>query len=242
MQPLTLRIASYNIRKAMGTDRKRDPARILRVISDIGADIVALQEVDLRLPPRLPVFKAKEIEVKSGLRPLEFDPNTPSLGWHGNALLIHPKFTVHDQGFLHLPGLEPRGLVWAELKHGLHHFRIVGVHLGLLRASRRRQLSAMLQTWPEDRIPTLIAGDFNERSLGVGLGRLSRRFTIADGGPSYHARYPMFALDRMAFTPSFLPKSLAVFHNAETAFASDHLPLVADMMLAPVKSPPDAPL
>lgn len=238
MTPFPLRIASYNIRKAMGTDRKRDPARILRIVKDMAPDIIALQEVDLRLPPRLPVFVADQIEAQCGLRPIEFESETPSLGWHGNAILLHPKFEVTAHGHLNLPGLEPRGLVWVEVRSGAAAFRMVGVHLGLLRASRRRQLSALLQTWPQEGdLPTLIAGDFNERSLAVGLGRLSRRFEIRDGGPSYHARHPIFALDRVAFTRSFTLRDISVFKNHETALASDHLPLVATLDLNPALLP-----
>ena len=56
LSPDLLRVTSYNIRKAVGTDRRRDPARILRVIAETGAEIVLLQEADLRLPPRRPVL------------------------------------------------------------------------------------------------------------------------------------------------------------------------------------------
>jgi endonuclease/exonuclease/phosphatase family metal-dependent hydrolase len=43
--PGTFKVASYNIHKGVGTDRKRDPARILRVLQEVDADIVCLQEV-----------------------------------------------------------------------------------------------------------------------------------------------------------------------------------------------------
>ena len=41
-----MRVATYNIHRAIGADRKRDPARIARVIAALRADIVGLQEVD----------------------------------------------------------------------------------------------------------------------------------------------------------------------------------------------------
>jgi endonuclease/exonuclease/phosphatase family metal-dependent hydrolase len=41
MNTKTIRVASYNIRKAIGTDRRRSPERILAVLSEIGADIIA---------------------------------------------------------------------------------------------------------------------------------------------------------------------------------------------------------
>ncbi len=49
---MSLTVATFNIRKAIGTDRRRDPARILRVLDEIGADVVALQEADKRVGTR----------------------------------------------------------------------------------------------------------------------------------------------------------------------------------------------
>ena len=41
----TLKVATWNIHGAVGTDRRYAPARIVDVLGEIGADIVALQEV-----------------------------------------------------------------------------------------------------------------------------------------------------------------------------------------------------
>jgi endonuclease/exonuclease/phosphatase family metal-dependent hydrolase len=41
-----LSVASYNIHQAMDTDGKRDRRRILRVLRDLNADIIGLQEVE----------------------------------------------------------------------------------------------------------------------------------------------------------------------------------------------------
>ena len=106
-----LRIASYNIRKAVGTDRRRDPDRILRVITETGAEVVLLQEADLRLPPRRPVLNSAAIRAATGLEPVGLDHGRVSLGWHGNAVLVAPgnKDTgvrLHDQR-----GRVPRGAI-----------------------------------------------------------------------------------------------------------------------------------
>src|SRR6187431_849000 len=45
-------VASYNMRKAIGTDRRRNPGRVLQVLEEIGADVVALQEADKRVGTR----------------------------------------------------------------------------------------------------------------------------------------------------------------------------------------------
>ena len=49
LRPGRLRLVSYNIRKALGTDRRRNPGRICNVIAAMEPDIVVLQEADLRL-------------------------------------------------------------------------------------------------------------------------------------------------------------------------------------------------
>ena len=42
----TLTIASYNVHRAIGSDRRIDPRRILAVLREIDADVLALQEVE----------------------------------------------------------------------------------------------------------------------------------------------------------------------------------------------------
>src|SRR5690606_36384091 len=53
---LTLTVASYNIHKAIGRDRKRDAERILTVLGELDADVIALQEADLRFGSRSAVL------------------------------------------------------------------------------------------------------------------------------------------------------------------------------------------
>lgn len=48
----TIRVASYNIRKAIGTDRRRVPERVIEVLNELDADIIALQEADRRFGVR----------------------------------------------------------------------------------------------------------------------------------------------------------------------------------------------
>ena len=43
--PTSIRIATYNIHRCRGMDRRVEPARIIEVLRDIDADVIALQEV-----------------------------------------------------------------------------------------------------------------------------------------------------------------------------------------------------
>jgi len=230
--PHQLRIASYNIRKALGTDRRRDPQRIMRVIAAMEADVVALQEADLRLPPRRPVFVAAELVERTGLMPVALDHDGPGLGWHGNILLARSDIEVIGSRRHDLPGLEPRGAVSAVLSRGGLRWRVLGAHLGLLRHSRRRQLSALMEQLAEvDPLPTVMLGDFNERSGVVGLGRLARHLRILPSGPTWHSRHPLFALDRIAVSTDITDARTLVWQSPEARRASDHLPLIVDLAL-----------
>ncbi len=232
MSGIRLRVATYNIRKAVGLDRRRDPERILRVIAALDADIVALQEADRRLPPREPVLDREALRSATGLRPVPFEHGRRSLGWHGNGLLVRDHVEVIGFDHHDLPGVEPRGAVQALLRIEGRQIRVFGVHLGLMRMARRAQLSALIRLMGEDEEhPTLIAGDFNERSLKVGLGRLAPRFTIVDAGPTFHARSPIFPLDRIAISREFSLIEARVIREAEAQLASDHLPMRAVLQL-----------
>lgn len=224
----SFRIASYNIRKALGTDRRRDPERIAAVIAALSVDVAVLQEADLRLGLRPAALPPSLIISHTGMIPLELARAPVSLGWHGIAILVRPSVRLVALHHLDLPGLEPRGAVIADLEMAGAAVRVVGLHLGLLRHSRRKQLSHLLQTLTTFPVcPTIIAGDFNEISVSVGLGRLDPQFTIHTPGRSFHARKPLVALDRFATNDRLLITEMGVMRTPMTALASDHLPIWA---------------
>ena len=109
---MELTFASYNIRKSIGLDRRRDPERILAILNEIGADVVALQEADRRFGQRPTTLPRQLLEehhwqiAPVALRPL-------SIGWHGNALLVRRGIDILDAQPLALPTLEPRGALRA---------------------------------------------------------------------------------------------------------------------------------
>jgi endonuclease/exonuclease/phosphatase family metal-dependent hydrolase len=225
-----LRLASYNIRKALGTDRRRDPRRILEVVARMRADVVVLQEADHRLGARPAAVPLGDIRERTGLAPVPIATSPVSLGWHGIAILVRGEVGVTTVRRIFLPGLEPRGAIAVDLDTHAGALRLVAVHLGLVRASRRRQLAAIAAAiGAEDPRPTVIAGDFNEWSRRKGLGTLPPDFTVHAPGPSFHARRPMAALDRFAVDDRVEILDMGVVRDATTAVASDHLPIWAEL-------------
>lgn len=224
----SLRVASWNIRAGLGTDLRRDADRVLAGIAGLQADIVALQEADFRLGDRPSALPRDRIAALTGLEPLPIGRNAVSLGWHGNALLARPGIHVCGLERLDLPGHEPRGAVIVDLDTPAP-LRIVAVHLGLLRAARRRQLDAIrtaLQRHPAR--PTVIMGDFNEHSRRVGLGRIATPFMILPTAATFPSRRPFLPLDRIAHSPDLdlVPLNHPPKRGPQP---SDHLPLLAEL-------------
>lgn len=219
------RFASYNLRKCRGTDGKRAPGRVIDVINGIGADVVALQEADMRLGPRPAALPPRLIESHTDFQVVPVATSPVSVGWHGNALLVRRDVQVGRVTRIDLPGLEPRGALAVDLPQ----LRVVGVHLGLLRRSRIAQLARIRARLADMApMPTLVMGDFNEWSMRKGLEALGQDFDVLAPGRSFHAARPVAALDRIAFTPEFEMRDAGVCETDESRRASDHLPIWAD--------------
>jgi endonuclease/exonuclease/phosphatase family metal-dependent hydrolase len=246
-----LTLASYNMRKALGTDRRRDPRRVLQVLEEIGADIVALQEADKRTGGRASAVPHELFEAHSPYRPVPLGVknrrtldrmprvsakvdellkvDTRNIGWHGNAILVKSNVGVLDVAALELPTLEPRGAVLAELLVRDRPIRVVGLHLDLSGLWRRRQMQAILaavRARPQ-KMPTVLMGDTNEWRAAAGCLKDLGEYRIAPTGPSFHARRPVAALDRIIVDPSLRIEGAGVHHSAAARMASDHLPVWA---------------
>ncbi|MXU66534.1 endonuclease/exonuclease/phosphatase family protein [Oceanomicrobium pacificus] len=229
-----LRIASYNIRKSVGLDGRRDPMRILSVLQEIDADIVILQEADLRFGDRISSLPQDVIEADSAYTIAGIARRTGSIGWHGNAILVRDALPILRRHKFMLPTLEPRGAIMVDVDVDGQRLRVVGVHLALLSTVRRQQVRRVLAKL--DRLsgspPTVVAGDFNEwRRSGPNLRDFTRQFQLVTPGPSFHAARPVVALDRFATGHGVRVEACGVHHSDLSRQASDHLPIWADITL-----------
>lgn len=225
----SLRVASYNIRKAVGLDWRRDSTRILRVLAEMNADIVVLQEADKRLGPRPGVLPTGVLLDELGYEFADFDPEAPSHGWHGNAILFRKsRFNLVENRKVSLPTLEPRGAVSAIFE--TPKFEVIGVHLGLTPNTRKKQLRRLAEHVGETDYPVLIAGDFNSAIANAQIETLfDNRVQAVKPGPSFHASRPFASLDRFVLA-NFTGKMASFVHRSDlTRFASDHLPVVIDV-------------
>lgn len=225
-------VASYNIRKAIGIDRRRKPERILEVLAELDADIIALQEADRRFGERVSALPFSLIDGHGLYKHVPVAIRPHSIGWHGNALLVKQHIEILDYGALHLPSIEPRGAVVADLRVGKTALRVVGLHLDLSGLWRRRQSAAILHhlAAQHDRMPSVLMGDTNEwRPANGCLRDFGTHHVSVLTGPSYHARMPVAALDRIFVSPEFSIVEAGVHSSAKSRLASDHLPIWAKL-------------
>jgi endonuclease/exonuclease/phosphatase family metal-dependent hydrolase len=235
--------------KAVGLDGRRDPHRVLKVLQEIDADVVALQEADKRVGGRGSTVPHALIDSHGMYKPVHlgvrhkrrlegfrkhtdriWNVDTRNIGWHGNALLVKRHIGILDCAALELPTLEPRGAVMAELLIGDQAVRVVGMHLDLSGLWRRRQVRAILDAIAArpHKMPTVLMGDTNEWRTAAGcIKDFEPEFHVAPTGPSFHARHPVAALDRIIVHKDLNIEAAGVHMSPAARRASDHLPIWA---------------
>ena len=232
---MELTFASYNIHKAVGLDRRRDPDRILAVLREIDADVIALQEADRRFGDRQSVLPLSSIDDHTPWQAVPLNQRPDSIGWHGNALLVRRSIRVAGAAVVPLPTLEPRGAVRADLEMDGRRLRVVGMHLDLSGLRRRQQLRAVLHHVAEcdGDCPAVLMGDFNEWSRhGGALREFSHAsWQVLGPGRSFPSRRPVAQLDRIVASADCAVRACGVHHSALASVASDHLPVFARIAL-----------
>lgn len=238
-------VSSYNIHKAVGTDMRRDPTRTVQVIQEIGADIVALQEVDRRFGDRRGVLDPEMLHSVTGLVPVALTDRLGARahGWHGNLLMLHGGAEVEEARAVTLPGLEPRGAIVADIRINGQPLRVITAHLGLLHQSRVLQARFLSKVIEEgDGRPTLVMGDFNEWRLGAGCSLMPLRRELravkrsAQTIASFPAQMPVLPLDRIIGCRRAEIGDLRIHDSILARKASDHLPIRAALNLPRVQS------
>jgi endonuclease/exonuclease/phosphatase family metal-dependent hydrolase len=221
--------ATYNIHRCIGRDGRHDPARIRRVIQALGAQVLALQEVELlRAAPDLLHYLGEG----SDYRALAGMTLARSSGRYGNALLTRLPVLTTERLDLSVPGREPRGAIRALLQWEQRRIQVFATHLGLRPGDRRTQIAQLLEhiqnpgaAWRAE--VTMLMGDLNEWYLwGRPLRWLRRHFGSPPEPATFPARRPLFALDRIWVKPRDLMVSVETFSRPPARVASDHLPLV----------------
>lgn len=236
-----IRIATYNVHKCKGLDRKISPSRIVEVLRELDADIIALQEVVSieggSRQENQARFIAEELEMDF------FSGETRKLngGSYGNVLLARFPVQKTFNYDLSVQRREPRRCLRADIEINNHTLHVFNVHLGTAFFERRHQARRLVA--PEILLSRelggsrIMLGDFNEWTRGLVTRMLSAHLRSADirfhlrRSKTYPGVIPFLHLDHIYFDHSMEMESLALHRSRLSLTASDHLPLVAEISL-----------
>jgi endonuclease/exonuclease/phosphatase family metal-dependent hydrolase len=241
-----LRVATYNVHGCVGMDRQRSETRIAAVIAELAVDVIGLQELDFSRPRSAGVDQA---EIIAG-----------ELGWHrhfhaamqsgdehyGHAILSRYPLSVRRTACL--PGIAPffcretRAAIGMDVATDFGRVHVINTHLGLGR--RERLLQAELLTSAEwldagaGGAPLILLGDFNSlpgsrahRTLSRHLRDVRRLIHPARPFRTFPTSFPAFAVDHIFVSAPLQPVSLKVHRTPLSRVASDHFPLVAELIV-----------
>jgi endonuclease/exonuclease/phosphatase family metal-dependent hydrolase len=236
--PVELRIATYNIHRCRGMDRRTAPLRIAEVLRDIDADVVALQEVIGAGPAG--AGQAEEIGAALGMGWVMTSVRHLRRHLFGNVILSRFPISHHSQYDLSWRTCEPRACQRADLDLGQNRvLHVYNVHLGTAVLERRYQAPRLASYVHDHRIkgPKIILGDFNEWMRGLATRTLSSLFESIDihshlkRRRTYPGIFPVVHLDHIYYDGKVEVVSVEMPRTRKALMASDHLPLVANLRI-----------
>ncbi len=256
LPPLTgvgglLRVATYNIHKGVrgvGPRKRLEIHNLGLAVEALDADLVFLQEVRLfhkgearrfdRTWFGWPDQGQADFLAPEGYEAAYRTNAVTRHGEHGNALLS--RWPLGDVGHHDVSDhrFEQRGLLHVPVAWNGVPVHAVVVHLGLVHASRLRQVQRVAdfiaRVVPPNEV-LVVAGDFND--WGEKLDGAMAEFGLQRGQPaqgrasaraSFPSIAPVFALDRF-YLRGLQCRSLSVPRGLAWARMSDHLPVVAEL-------------
>lgn len=242
------RLLTYNVHRCLGVDKKLDVARIADVIAEQSPDIVCLQELDVRRARTGHVDQCAHLAERLAMA-FHFNPALAvESELYGDALLTPWPETLVRKGALPtvrgIPGLEPRGAVWAAIQIDGARLNVINTHLGLVPREQRLQAAALVgKDWlgaPEAVGPTILCGDFNATSitrpyqtLVRRLDDAQRRLGLKPSLKTFPSTFAAIRIDHVFVSPEIRVTGVSVPNSPLARAASDHLPLVVDFEIAP---------
>ena len=206
---------------------RRGTATLARHCADLGADVLALQEVDVHIARSGWVDQAEAVAESTGCDVAFGMARRVCLGRYGNALLA--RRGLDDVDVLALPrqgSSEPRVAVLATASVGAGPISVLATHLSTVRAEAIAQLEEALAALVTRPGPHLLLGDLNLTAEQVRPRVEAAGLTLADAdAPSYPASAPRKRIDHLA-TGGLSVGAVVVLPAAPV---SDHRPVRAEL-------------
>lgn len=228
----SLQVVSYNIRHGVGMDQKLKLDRTAQTIRQLDPDIVALQEVDLRVKRSEGVNQAQWLGSQLGMHPAFGSFMEYQGGWYGMAILSKYPF-VHVQSIELPEGNEPRVALAAQVRlPDGQVITVVNVHFDWVDDDKYRhsQAAAVAEYLAGLKTPYIVIGDFNDgpesRTLKLFKDHAVEALPIAGDINTFPADAPRQKIDYIFASPA-LGWEIKDISVVPEAMASDHRPLRA---------------
>ncbi len=225
-------VATYNVHRWTGMNGRSasDPARAGFVISELDADVIALQEV---LCPHGVEDPLRSLCSALGLHYAFAVTRMHKRGEQGNAILS--RFPIVSCSVLDISfsRIEKRGVLGAQFSDGTRSMGVMATHLSLVDRIRERQVSSLLRHPQLNSGPGILLGDMNAWRKCKATRRLDDELERHDNlnwPPSFPAARPILALDRI-YTRKAEVISVQNHDTPASRRASDHLPVLAKIRL-----------
>lgn len=240
----TLRIATYNIHKGvqgLGPQRRLEIHNLGLAVEQLDADIVCLQEVrkvhrhEELYFSRWPDMPQADFLAPEGYEAVYRTNAYTRHGEHGNAMLSRWPVMTHQHEDMSDHRFEQRGLLHSEVQIEGVLVHVVVVHLGLISASRVRQVEQLgryIQREVPLAAPLVIAGDFNDWGNRVRhqLEAMQMQTWKPGRNATFPARLPLVQLDYV-YARGLKPLGADVPRGRAWWRMSDHLPLITEFGL-----------
>jgi endonuclease/exonuclease/phosphatase family metal-dependent hydrolase len=228
-------IASYNIHRGVGLDRRRDLDRIADVIAEIQPHVIGLQEV-IRERGGHHADQAAYLAARLRMRVVMGATRAHGTGTYGNAVLTTLPVLGASRLDLSWRLREPRGCLRVDLAVNASALHVFNCHFGLALRERRAQLTALARFIRDSASlagPRVLMGDFNEWFRGPVSRGLRREFRspMRRMRRTHPALFPLFPLDRIYWDVELEGTTFHVHRSRLARLASDHRPVVVRLRL-----------
>ena len=231
-----MRIVTYNTRGSLGMDGVRSTPRIAETLRPLSADVICFQEIYQRIPPPLEDQPAKLESLLNRTftfqRCLDF-----AFGGYGNG--IASSSTGVSRHHILPSGKEQRGALEVRLRDigRLGSVTIFCTHWGLDPEERKLQAEALANLVNAAPRPIVVCGDLNEGFGGEAVRDLIARSGLIDAGeggnrPTFPSTDPRTRIDYILHSPDLRAAAFEVVRSE----ASDHLPVMADLVSSAIRS------
>jgi endonuclease/exonuclease/phosphatase family metal-dependent hydrolase len=233
------RIVTYNVHKCVGVDRRLSPARIVSVLKEVKADIIALQEVLCIQGRDSQSDQAHFIAGELGFNYCMGHNRKLKEGIYGNLVLSRFPLLESENHDISVAGREERGCLRVGVALGKEgRLHVYNVHLGTSFIERRRQARKLISEsiLSDGKIPgpRIMLGDFNEWTRGLVTRLLNEHFRSGDirlhlkRSRTYPGLLPLMHLDHIYFDETLELERAKLHRSRASLLASDHLPIFAD--------------